>query len=224
MSAKRPSKSPSFVYRQDGYELSYEVLVIITRILTNVKRLLLAAFSAIISKKRKGGGLVELWKRQIRLAQYMLLGTVIVTVLNLAFLLGNSDMFISYCAALPYYLVWLGKIFDNGWYIGTVNGQYTATGLVMAAVLLALLLVLWWLSQGSRRWLKVGIWVIGIDLAVLVILAFVIFADPVSCLWEAVLHVAVIWEMRQGLKAWQQLDAYEQRQREEQAAREECLL
>lgn len=168
---------------------------------------------------------MELWKRQIRLAQYMLLGTVIITVLNVAFLLGNTDMFISYSAALPYYLVWLGKLFDNGWYLGPVNGQYTATGLVMAGVLLALLLVLWWLAKGSRRWLKVGVWVIGIDLAVLALLAFVVFADPLSCFWEAAIHVAVIWEMCQGLKAWKQMEAHEARLRAEQVAQEEeCVL
>ena len=44
---------------------------------------------------------MEFWNRQIRLAQYMLLGTVIVTVLNVAFLFGNADLYISYSAALP---------------------------------------------------------------------------------------------------------------------------
>ena len=220
-----PIRSPSFVYRQDGYELSYEVGVIITRILTNVKRLLLPVVSAIM-KKTKGGACVELWKRQIKLAQYMLLGTVIITVVNVAFLLGNTDTYISYSAALPYYLVWLGKIFDNGWYLGPNNGQYTATGLVMAGVVLAVLLVLWWLAKGSRRWLKVGIWAIGMDLAVLAVLAFMVFSDPMSCFWEAVIHVAVMWEMHQGLKAWKQLDAHNARLRAEQeaAAEEECVL
>ena len=163
---------------------------------------------------------MELWKRQIRLAQYMLLGMVIITVLNLAFLLGNSDMYISYSAALPYYLVWLGKIFDNGWYLGPVNDQYTATGLVMAGVLLAVLLVLWWLAKGSRRWLKIGMWVIITDLAVLVVLAFVVFSNPVSCFWEAAIHVAVIWEMRQGLKAWKQLDDHLDRMQQAQEEQE----
>lgn len=163
---------------------------------------------------------MEQWKRQIRLAQYMLLGTVLITVVNIAFLLGNLDMYISYSAALPYYLVWLGKIFDNGWYWGTVNGQYTATGLVMAGGLLAVLLVLWWLARGSRRWLKAGMWVIAADLAVLVIMAFVVFADPLSCFWEAVIHAAVIWEMRKGLKAWTQMEAQAARQ----AVPEECVL
>jgi len=37
MSAMRPSASPSFVYRQDGYELSYEIMAIIAKKATSVK-------------------------------------------------------------------------------------------------------------------------------------------------------------------------------------------
>lgn len=155
---------------------------------------------------------MELWNRQIRLAQYMLLGTVIVTVLNVAFLLGNGDLYISYCAAVPYYLVWLGKVFDNGLYMGAVNGEYAATGLVLAGILLAAWLVLWWLALRSRRWLKVGTIVVAVDLAALVAIAIVLFSDPLSFLWEIVIHIAVIWEMAQGLKAWKQKEEYLARQ------------
>ena len=190
--------------------------VIIAPNLSDVKSLHLSLASAIINSG-KGGGRVDLWKRQINLAQYMLLGTVIVTVLNIAFLLGNVDMYISYSAALPYYLVWLGKIFDNGRYMGPLNGQFTATGLVMAGILLAIWLVLWWLARGSRRWLQVGLWVVAADFAVLAIVALVLMSNPLSCLWEAVLHGAVIWEIYQGLKAWKQMeDALQQPARQEE--------
>lgn len=149
---------------------------------------------------------MDLWKRQITLAQYMLLGTVIVTLINIAFLLGNMDLYISYSAALPYYLVWLGKLFDNGLQLGGLSGQFTATGLVMAGVILTMWLTLWLLSLGGRRWLKIGLWAVVADLAVLVTLALVLMSDPLSCLWEAVLHGAVIWQLCQGLKAWKQMD------------------
>lgn len=144
----------------------------------------------------------------------MLLGTVIITVINIAFLLGNVDMYISYSAALPYYLVWLGKIFDNGWLVGTLNGEFTATGLLMAGILLAMWLVLWWLARGSRRWLQVGLWVVVADLVALAVVALVLMSNPLSCLWEAVIHGAVIWEIHQGVKAWKQMDAALARQQE----------
>ncbi len=155
---------------------------------------------------------MEFWNRQIRLAQYMLLGTVIVTVLNVAFLLGNMDLYISYSAALPYYLVWLGKMFDNGLYLGAANGEFTATGLLMAGVLLGAWLVLWWLARGSRKWLKVGMIVVAADLVILLVVSIVLFHDPLSCLWEAVIHIAVIWEIYQGLKAWDQKEEFLHRQ------------
>ena len=150
---------------------------------------------------------MELLQRQMKLARYMLLGTVIITVVNMAFLLGNVDMFISYCAAVPYYLLMLGKLFDNGYLLGSLNGEFTATGLVMAGVILAVYLLVWWLARDSRRWLQVGLWLVVADLAVLVIMGFVLFTSPLECLWEAVFHVAVIYEMVQGLRAQKKLEA-----------------
>ena len=150
---------------------------------------------------------MELLQRQMKLARYMLLGTVIITVVNMAFLLGNVDMFISYCAAVPYYLLMLGKLFDNGYLLGTLNGEFTATGMVMAGVVLAVYLLVWWLARDSRKWLQVGLWLIVADLAVLVVMGFVLFTSPLECLWEAVFHVAVIYEMAQGLRAQKKLEA-----------------
>ena len=125
---------------------------------------------------RKGGWRMEFWNRQIKLARYMLLATLIVTVLNIVFLLGNIDFYITYCAALPYYLVWFGKLFDNGLYLGTVNGEFTATGLVMAGIVLAAWLVVWWLSFGSRTWLKVGMVMVVADLGILLAAVFLLVA------------------------------------------------
>ena len=145
---------------------------------------------------------MEHWNRQIKLARYMLLATVIVTVINIACLLGNVDLFISYCASAPYYLVLLGKMFDNNWFFGPINGEFTATGLTMAGVLLGFLLVVWWLSRTRRSWLLVGLVTIIADLAVLIFLAVKLFENWLDCFMEAALHLAVIWEMVQGLRAW----------------------
>ena len=164
---------------------------------------------------------MQFWERQIKLARYMLLGTVIITVVNMAFLLGNVDMFISYCAAVPYYLLTLGKLFDNGYMPGNVNGEFTATGLVMAGVILAVYLVVWWLARDSRKWLQVGLWLIVADLAALIVMGFVLFSSPLECLWEAVFHVAVIYEMAQGLSAQKKLEAALAKARAEAAQQED---
>lgn len=164
---------------------------------------------------------MEQWNRQIKTARYMLLGTVIITVVNMAFLLGNVDMFISYCAALPYYLLFLGKLFDNGYMLGAVNGEFTATGLLMGGAVLAVYLVVWWLARSNRRWLQISLWLIVADLLVLIGLAIAVFSNPLDCFWEAVIHIAVIWEIRQGLRAQKKRDAALAKAREEAALQEQ---
>ena len=166
---------------------------------------------------------MEFWNRQIKMARYMLLATLIVTVLNVVFLLGNVDFYISYCAALPYYLVWLGKLFDNGLQLGAINGEFTATGLFMAGMLLSVWLAVWWLSFGRSAWLKVGLILVMIDLGILLVAAVVLFGNPVSCLWEIIIHVAVIWEMARGLKAWKQMEEHLSRRTERSAPVEEYV-
>ena len=52
--------------------------------------------------------------RQVNMARYMLLGTVIITVVNLILLLTNADFYIVYYAAVPYYLGWFGWLLDGG--------------------------------------------------------------------------------------------------------------
>ena len=151
---------------------------------------------------------MELWNRQIKLARYMLLGTVIVTVLNIVFLLANVDMYISYCAALPYYLVLFGKFFDNSMYLGIINGEFTATGLFMAAILLAVWMLVWWLAKRSRIWLIVGLVAVCADLLVLLGMYVVFWGGLQGCLWEALIHGAVIFEMAQGCRAWKQKEMF----------------
>lgn len=165
---------------------------------------------------------MEFWERQLKLARYMLLGTVIITVVNLAFLLGNVDMFISYCAAVPYYLVMLGKLFDNGYMPGDTNGEFTATGLVMGGVILGLFLVVWWFARDSRKWLQISLWLIVADLAALVVMGFILFSSPLQCFWEVVFHLAVIYEIAQGLRAQKKMEAAIVKQQEEAALQAEA--
>ena len=207
MSAKRPSKNPSFVYRQDGYELSYEIVRIIPWQKGKVK--IAFADGVCYNTGKKGGvGMKESWLRQRKLASYMLLATVIATVINVALLLGNGDLNIPYCASVPYYLVWLGKAFDNGLNLAGQNlGDYTLTGMVLCFGLLVPWLVVWFLSRQSRAWLWTGLGLVIADTALLLILALALFGSPMTCLLELALHGAVIWEVSKGLNADAQLRA-----------------
>ncbi len=145
----------------------------------------------------------EYLQRQASMGRYMILGTVIVTVVNIVFLLLNGEFYITYSAALGYYLPWLGKLMDNH-YLSILgpNGIYTRTGLVMGAVVLAVLLVLWWLAKADTKWLKAAIGLLVLDTAALVLLAATLFADGIlSVIWDLVIHVAVIWEMGKAVSA-----------------------
>lgn len=139
--------------------------------------------------------------RQYNLSCYMLLATVIATVINIIFLLANADIFIPYCAALPYYLVFLGHHFD-----GFAISTYTATGMVLAFVGLAVWLLVWWKSKKHPGWLKAGMVLVILDTLILAIVAFVFLENPASCLFEGLLHIAVIYEIYVGCRSRKRLD------------------
>lgn len=144
---------------------------------------------------------MELWNRRIKLARNILLYTLILTLLNVVFLLGNLNLFISYCGALPYYLVLFGKLFDNGYVFGIRNGEFTTTGMVMAGIVLAVYLLVWWFARSNRRWLWLSLWILVADLLLLISLAIFAFSEPLSCFWEVVFHIAAIWAVANGLLA-----------------------
>ena len=45
-------------------------------------------------------------QQQVKIARYMILGTVIATVVNLVLLFAQADLYIPYCAATAYYFGW----------------------------------------------------------------------------------------------------------------------
>lgn len=140
-------------------------------------------------------------EKQQRTAHYMLLATIIATVVNIALLLANMGLFIPYCASLPYYLTALGFLFD-----GNRLDTYTATGMVMAFAVLAVWLLVWWKSKTSRKWLLAGMILVIVDTVILAGIAFSLMASPSSCLVEGLLHLAVIYEIYVGLKAYQRME------------------
>lgn len=139
---------------------------------------------------------VPMLQRQLKTAQYMLLATVIATVVNIVLLLSRSDMYIPYCAAAAYYLILLGYYFD-----ALTLSTYTATAMVMAFVILALWLLVWWKAKRSTAWLKVGMILSIVDTVAFGAYVFLFTQDPIFNLLEGVMHIAVIYEIYVGLKA-----------------------
>ncbi len=155
-------------------------------------------------------------QRQVATGRYLILGTVIITVVDLVLLLTGADFYITYSLASAYYLVWLGKGFDNAFgYSWDVNGIYTRTGLLMAFILLTAFLVLWWLAKEDEKWIKISMIALAVDAVLLLLFAFVLLSSPLDCLFELVIHGAVIWEMSKALSSVKLLAQLPQEEAEE---------
>lgn len=140
------------------------------------------------------------WKLQLSIAQYLLLGTVIATVVNVLLLLANVDFYIPYSASLPYYLTYFGYYFDS-WQVST----YTVTGMVMTFVCLAIYLVLWWMARQHIGWLWAGMFLLIADTLGLAVIVLLVMENPISFLLEFILHIVVVGEIAVGLRAYNRL-------------------
>ncbi len=140
--------------------------------------------------------------RQLATGRYMILGTVIITVVDLILLLTGADFYIFYSAAVAYYAVVLGLSFDAG-----IIGTFTLTALLLAIVILAVYLLLWQLVKKNILWLKVSIGLLALDTLLLAGLYLYLGSDIADCLWELVIHGAVLWEMGKAVSASGQLAA-----------------
>ena len=150
-------------------------------------------------------------QQQVKIARYMLLGTVIATVINLALLLAGSEMYIVYSAAIAYYLGWFGFLFDGG-----IPGQMTAVGLALAAAVLIGYLIAWYLASDRPVWLKIGLGMVALDAILLLALVIWMGSGIMAFFWELALHGAVIYEIYLGITAQKKLSGLPQ-----QAAAEE---
>ena len=140
-----------------------------------------------------------------KIAHYLLLATAIATVINIALLLGKSNFAIPYCSAISFYLTFLGFFFD-----GYTPSTYTSTGMVMSFAVLAVWLLVWFMSRHSRKWLLAGMVLVIADTLALAGFAFAFLENPSSCLLEGLLHLAVIYEIWQGVAAYPQEAALHQ--------------
>ena len=144
-------------------------------------------------------------QRQVNMARYMLLGTVIITVINLALLVAQADVYIAYSASVPYYLGWFGWVMD-----GYAVGQMTRMGMLLAATVLAVYLLVWFLAGGRPVWLKVGLGLLIADTVLLLALVLWMDASILTFFWEFALHGAVIYELVMGISAQKKLDVMAQ--------------
>lgn len=143
--------------------------------------------------------------QQVKLARYMILGTVIITVVSLILLLANSEMYIPYYAAAPYLLVQFGQNMDN-----ILPGNMTTVGLALAAVILAIYLLVWYLAKDRPKWLVGGLVLLILD--TLTQLSFMSFLQLqiIDIAFEIFLHGVVIYEIAAGISAQKKIEKISQ--------------
>ena len=139
--------------------------------------------------------------------RHSLLLIVIFTVVNMVMTLLDTGTYFLFSASVPYHLVLMGMAFDNGFADGAwhVRSTLTYTGLALALVIVAVYLLCWLLSKKREGFLTAALVPFIIDTAALVILAFVLYENPVSQLMDLLLHIWVIVELVQAAGACKKL-------------------
>ena len=83
-------------------------------------------------------------------------------------------------------------------------------GVALAAAVLAVYLLVWFLAGGRSVWLKVGLGLLIADTALLLALVLWMDGSVLAFFWEFALHGAVIYELAMGISAQKKLDAMAQ--------------
>ena len=144
-------------------------------------------------------------QQQLSIARRTLVGVVVMTVINLVLLLTNGDMYLVFSASVPYYLTFLGKMIDNGFGEMVKNGTYTATGLVLSLVILAVYLLPWFLSKKKGSWLYVGAGLLCLDLLALIAVSILLFESITGTMVDILIHIVAIVQIGKGAGAYKKL-------------------
>ena len=138
-----------------------------------------------------------------------LIGLVVLTVVNLGLLLTNGDLYLLFSASVPYYLTWLGKAMDNGFAaaVWTENGVFTATGLIIGVVILAVYFLFWVLSAKNGAWLWGALVLLGLDLLALVGVSTLVLEGLGSTLVDILIHIVAIYQIGKAAASWKKLQS-----------------
>ena len=132
-------------------------------------------------------------------ARASLLAVLIFTVVNLAMLLLEIDMYFVFSATVPQYLTAFCMGIDIGQgYLGF--GPFTAIALVVSAVVLVLYLLCWLLSKKRPGWLIAALVFFIIDTVALLAVSLLLEILTENIL-DLVFHGLIIFQLIQGISA-----------------------
>lgn len=143
----------------------------------------------------------EYLTQQIASGRGTLLGLIILTALNEGMLLINFGRYFLFSASIPYYLVWFGKILDNGTDdgSGTIIARYTIIAILVSVVILGVYLLCWFLSKKRIGWLTAATVLFAVDTVLFIIFAFTVLVEPMRCLLDFLLHAVALYQMAAGV-------------------------
>ena len=122
----------------------------------------------------------------LKTAQYNLLIVLIFTVLNLVMLLAGTNSYFLFSATIPYYLTYLGYMFDH-----FAASTYTLTGLTMSVVFVAAYGVFWFMCRKDERWFVPALVLFAADTVAMLMLVLMTNSFSGSLI-EIVVHVWVL--------------------------------
>lgn len=152
----------------------------------------------------------------------MLLTAIILTVVNIVIAVLDAGAQFLYSISVPYYLVSFGKGMDNGFAEGkwSVTGTYTISALVIAAVILGVYLLCWYLSKKRRGWLIVGLVLFIVDTLALVYISLTLLMQPGSNVIDLCIHLWMIFLLVQAVRNSKKLKLLDQEEAFAQAEAE----
>ena len=137
-------------------------------------------------------------------ARASLLAVLIFTVVNLAMLLLEIDMYFLFSASVPFFLTRFAWGMDQDmYYLGLTSnsiGMYTYIALVISAVILVLYLLCWLLSKKRPGWLIAALVFFIIDTVALLVVSLLLEILTENIL-DLVIHAWVLFELIQGISA-----------------------
>lgn len=131
-------------------------------------------------------------QRRMGWGQLALLGILVVSLINQLMLWAGVNYHFLFSAAMPYYLNW-------------VAGQLSSAGFSFIATVVTLALYgaygLCLLRSHQQQWYWAGMALYALDTVLLIIFALALLENPLSCLFELLVHVVVLALLMQSWKA-----------------------
>lgn len=122
----------------------------------------------------------------------------VLTVVNLAMMLAQSNRYFLFSASVPYYLTWFAFLLDD-----FSIGSFTVSALVISALILGAYLLCFLMSgkkigKGSG-WLIAALVLFCLDSLGLLYVTFCLLESPTSNLMDLFFHGWVIWSLAAGI-------------------------